>query len=160
MKVRSASEDTVNEIRNSIASDIMKNRYLAYFNRPGDSGDINLSTSSDNYNYCQPLPTIPECQCCKSSSPSTAYKSRPKVSDSNVRGSRINETSSRHSEFIFIAKFPASSHNHASVSDISGVFQSSQITNDKQSSGNSKGIRSNLQIKSVPQKKLMRPQPT
>ena len=58
MKVRSARVDIVNEIRNSNASDIMENRSLAYFNRPADSGDINLSASSDDYNYRQPLPTI------------------------------------------------------------------------------------------------------
>ena len=46
-------------------------------------------------------------------------------------------------------KFPSSSYNHANVSGISGVLKSSQITNDKKSSGNSKAIRSNLQIKSV-----------
>ena len=48
-----------------------------------------------------------------------------------------------------MAKFPASSHNHVSVSGISGVLKSSQITNDKQCSGNSKVNRSNLQINSV-----------
>ena len=78
MNGRSAREDTVNEIRNSNASDIMENRYLAYFNRPADSGDINLSASSDNYNYCQPLPTIPDLKAPKSHSPSTAYPSRKK----------------------------------------------------------------------------------
>ena len=39
MKVRLVHEDTLNEIRNSIASDIIENRYLANFNRPADSGD-------------------------------------------------------------------------------------------------------------------------
>ena len=93
---RSAREGTVNEIRNSNASNIMENRYLAYFNSPADSDNINLSASSDNYNYCQPLPTIPEWQGGKSFSTSTAYPSRPKVSDSNVRVSKINEASKRH----------------------------------------------------------------
>ena len=51
-----------------------------------------------------------------------------------------------------MAKCPASSHNHASVSGISGVLQSSQITNVKQSSCNSKVNRSKLQIESVSQK--------
>ena len=60
--MRSAREGIMNEIRNSNASNIMKNRYLAYFNSPADSDNINLSASSDNYNYCQPLPTIPEWQ--------------------------------------------------------------------------------------------------
>ena len=60
------------------------------------------------------------------------------------------EASKIHSESVFMPKFPTSSHNHANVSGISGVFQSSEITNDKKSSGNSKVIRSNLQIKSVP----------
>ena len=89
MKVRSVHEDTLNEIRNSNASDIIENRYLAYFNRPADSGDINLSASSNNYNYYQPLPTIHEWQGRKFPSPSTAYPSSPKVSDSNIRGSTI-----------------------------------------------------------------------
>ena len=62
MKVRSVHEDTLNEIQNSNASDIIENRYLAYFNRPAGSGDINLSASSNNYNYYQPLPTIHEWQ--------------------------------------------------------------------------------------------------
>ena len=101
MKMRSAREDTVNKIRNSNDSDIMENRYLAYFNRPADSGDINLSAPSDNYNYCKPLLTIPEWQVRKSSSSSNAYPRRPKVSDSNVSGSKINETSKRHSESVF-----------------------------------------------------------
>ena len=78
MNVRSARQDTVNEIRNSNAPDIMENRYLAYFNRPADSGDIKLSSSSDNYNYCQPLPTNPEVKACMSPSPSTDYPSRTK----------------------------------------------------------------------------------
>ena len=43
-----------------------------------------------------------------------------------------------------MAKFPTSFHNHASVSSISAVLQSSQITNDKQSSC--------IQIKSVARK--------
>ena len=60
MKVRSVHEDTLNEIQNSNASDIIENRYLAYFNRPAGSGDINLSASSNNYNYYQPLLTIHE----------------------------------------------------------------------------------------------------
>ena len=55
----------------------------------------------------------------------------------------------KYSESVFMAKFPASSHNHASISGISGVLQSSQIRNDKRSSCNSKVVRSNLQIKSV-----------
>ena len=152
MKVRSGREGTVDEIRYSNASDIMENRYLVYFNRPADYGDIKLSASSGNYNYCQPLSTIPECQGRKSPSPSTAYPSRPKVSDSNVRVSKINENSKRHSESVFMPKFPASSHNQANVSDISDVLQSSQITNAKQSLGNSKVIRSQLQTKSMSRK--------
>ena len=147
MKVRSARE-----IQNSNATNIMENRYLAYFNSHADSGDINLSASSDNYNYCQPFPTIPEWQGRKFLSPSTGYPSRPKVSDSNFRVSKINETSKRHSEAVFMPKFPASSHNHANVSGISGVLQSSEVTNDKKSSGNSKVIRSHLQIKSMSRK--------
>ena len=121
----------------------MENRYLAYFKSPADSADINLSASSNNYNYCQPLPTIPEWQGRKSPSSSTAYPDRSKVSDSNVRGYRINEVSKRHSESVFMAKIPAFSHNRSSVSGISDVLQSSQITNDRQSSGNSRVIRSN-----------------
>ena len=129
MKVRSARE-----IRNPNATNIMENRYLAYFNSPADSGDINLSALPDNSNYCQPFPTIPEWQFRKSPSPSTGYPSRPKVSDSNVRGSKINETSKRHSESVFMPKFPSSSYNHANVSGISDVLQSSEVTNDKKSS--------------------------
>ena len=60
IKVRSNHGDTLNEIQNSNASDIIENRYLAYFNRPAGSGDINLSASSNNYNYYQPLLTIHE----------------------------------------------------------------------------------------------------
>ena len=127
----------------------MKNRYLAYLNSSADSDNINLNASSDIYNYCQPLPTIPEWQGRKSFSPSTANRSRPKVSESNVRVSKINEASKRHFESVYMAKFPASFHNHVSVSGISGVLKSSHNTNDKQCSGNSKVIRSNLQIKSV-----------
>ena len=115
--------------------------------------EIKLSASSGNYSYCQPLSTIPECQGRMSPSLSTAYPSSPKVSDSNVRGFKINEISKRPSESVFMAKFHASSHNHASVSGISDVLQSSQITNDRQSSDNSKMIRSHLQIKSVSRKK-------
>ena len=149
MKVRSVHEDTLNEIRNSNASDIIENRYLAYFNRPADSGDINLSASSNNYNYYQPLPTIHEWQCRKFPSPSTAYPSRPKVSDSNVKGPKINETSNRHSKSVFMAMFPVSSHNYASASGILGVLQSLQITHLKESSDNYNVVWSNLQIKSV-----------
>ena len=57
MKVRSAREGTLNEVRNSNASDIMENRSLAHFNSTADSGDINLNASPD---YRQPLLTIPE----------------------------------------------------------------------------------------------------
>ena len=106
MKVRSA-----HEIRNPNATDIMENRSFAYLNRPADSADINLGASSGNYNYCQLLPTIRERQGRKSPSPSTAYTSRPKVNDSNVKGSKINETSKRHSKSVFTAKLPASSNN-------------------------------------------------
>ena len=99
MKVRSARE-----IRNPNATNIMENRSLAYFNRPAESGDINLSALPDNSNYGQPFPTIPEWQCRKFPSPSTGYPSRPKVSDSNVRVSKINKTSKRHFESVFHAK--------------------------------------------------------
>ena len=131
MKVRSGREGTVDEIRYSNASDIMENRYLVYFNRPADYGDIKLSASSGNCNYCQPLSTIPECQGRKSPSPSTAYPSRPKVSDSNVKGPKINETSIRRSKSVFMAQFSVSSHNYASASGILGVLQSLQITQDR-----------------------------
>ena len=53
---------------------------------------------------------------------------------------------------VFVAKFSVSSHNPASASYISGILQLSQITNDIQSSGNFKVIRSNLQNKSVSRK--------
>ena len=141
-----------NKIRNSNASDTMENRYLAHSNSPADSSDINFSASSYNNNYCQPLPTIPEWQGRKYFSPSTANPCRPKVSESNVRVSKINEASKRHFESVYMAKFPASSHNQANVSDISDVLQSSQITNAKQSLGNSKVIRSQLQTKSMSRK--------
>ena len=59
----------------------------------------------------------PEWQGRRSPSPSTAYPSRPKVSDSNVRGSKINETSKRHSESVLMAKFPL----------LSTIVQASQV---------------------------------
>ena len=64
----------------------------------------------------------------------------------------INENSKRHSQSVFVAKFSVSSHNSASDSYISGILHPSQITNDKQSSKDSKMIRSNLQNRSVSRK--------
>ena len=106
----------MNEIPISNDPNILENRSLAYFNWPTDSADINLPASSDSYNYCQPLPVIPEYQGRKSLSPSTAYPSRPKVSDSHVKGFMINETSKRHPKFVFMAKISATSYKLASVS--------------------------------------------
>ena len=74
---------TLNEIRNSYASDIMENQSLAHFNRPADSGDVNLGASSCYYNYCQPLLTISE---------KLAYLSRSIVINSHVNGSKSIKT--------------------------------------------------------------------
>ena len=112
----------MNEIPISNAPNILENRSLAHFNRPTDSVDINLLAPSDSYNYSQPLPVIPEYQGRKSLSLSTAYPSRPKVSDSHVKGSMINGTSKRHPKFVFMAKISATSYKLASVSAKSGEF--------------------------------------
>ena len=47
VKLRSAPEVTLNEIRNPNASDIMENQSLAHFKRPADSGYLKLGASSD-----------------------------------------------------------------------------------------------------------------
>ena len=112
----------VNEIPISNAPNILENRSLAHFNRPTDSVDISFLASSDYYNYCQPLLIIPEYQGRKSLSPSTAYPSRPKVSDSHVKESMNSETSKRHPKFVFMAKIYATSYKLASVSANSGGF--------------------------------------